>query len=257
VSTVASITGPASRIRARARRALARRPEAWAYLAAAAAGLTLVWLHVVGHHGLEAGYAGHGVPHAAATPIGSAAAWVLMVLAMMLPVIAPQARQVALRSLWSRRHRSMIWYLAGYIAVWSVTGLVALTALRAVGVGDPPAGILVGALLVAAVWQTSGPRRRVMRRCGVLRLGEPRGWPADRDCANVGVRAGIRCMATCGPVMLAMAMSHHNLFLMAAVSALLISERARGPNPGQRAGRPQEAWCLVGLAVVAGAAATL
>ena len=40
----------------------------------------------------------------------------------------------------------------------------------------------------------------------------------------------------------------HSLVLMACLTALLLTERARGPNPQQRAGRPFEAWCLAALA---------
>jgi hypothetical protein len=54
--------------------------------------------------------------------------------------------------------------------------------------------------------------------------------------------------------MLAMAVGH-GLLLMGALLALLLSERARGPNPDRRAGRPLEAWCLVAFACVAGVAA--
>jgi len=39
--------------------------------------------------------------------------------------------------------------------------------------------------------------------------------------------------------------------LMAGVLALFLSERARGPNPHRRAGRPLEAWGLVVCAAVA------
>jgi len=176
--------------------------------------------------------------------------WMLMVLAMMLPVIAPHARQVAVRSLWPRRHRAMACYLAGYLAVWAVTGAAIVAALHGVGWPHPPAVVTVAALACAALWQTSPPRRRVMRRCGNVRIGAVRGLAADRDCAAAGWRAGLRCAFTCGPVMLAMAVGHHYPALMAGLLVLLLTERAAGPNPGQRVGRPLEAWCLMGYAAV-------
>lgn len=52
--------------------------------------------------------------------------------------------------------------------------------------------------------------------------------------------------------MVAMAVAHPNLILMAALFVLLHTERARGPNPDRRAGPPLEAWCLAGYAVIAG-----
>ena len=41
----------------------------------------------------------------------------------------------------------------------------------------------------------------------------------------------------------------HSLILMTLLTVLLFTERARGPNPGQRAGRAFEAVCLAALAV--------
>jgi len=61
---------------------------------------------------------------------------------------------------------------------------------------------------------------------------------------------------TCAPVMAVMALSH-SVILMLALTALLLSERAAGPNPYRRAGRPLEAIVLAGLAVGVGAWAAL
>jgi Predicted metal-binding integral membrane protein (DUF2182) len=252
VSVASTAVASAARVRMRARRALARRPDVWVFALAAVGGVALVLVHLTRHdHATQVYSFGHG--HVEATTLlGSWTGWMLMVLAMMLPVIAPQARQVALQSLWSRRHRAMAGYLAGYVVVWAVLGIAVLAVLHGAGVADPPATVLVAALLIAAGWQTSRPRRQILRRCGVLRLGAPRGWAAARDCTTLGLRAGLRCVVTCGPAMVAMAMAHHNLILVAAVLVLMLTERARGPNPTRRAGRPLEAWCLAGFAAVTG-----
>ena len=170
---------------------------------------------------------------------------------MMLPVVAPQVRMVALRSVWTRRQRSAAAFVLGYAAVWVVAGAALLALLVSLDAHPLGAGWLVGILLVAAVWQVSKPRKRVLRRCASLRLAAATGRPADLNCARVGVRSGVRCLATCGPLMLAMAASH-NLLLMAALLAVMLSERSRGPDPLRRAGRPLEAWVLAGLALVAG-----
>lgn len=45
----------------------------------------------------------------------------------------------------------------------------------------------------------------------------------------------------------------HSTILMLALTGLLLTERAPGPNPARRAGRPQEAIVLAGLAVGVGA----
>ena len=114
----------------------------------------------------------------------------------------------------------------------------------------------MGTLVAAALWQVSPQRKRVMRRCGSLRLGPASGLAADRNCALVGVHSGGRCLVTCGPLMLPM-LASHDLVLMVALLLVLLSERSRGPDPLGRVGRPLEAWAIGGIAVVAALAAAV
>ncbi|MET0838047.1 MAG: DUF2182 domain-containing protein, partial [Marmoricola sp.] len=203
-------------------RFLAWHPEWWVYVVAGAAWVALAWWSW--------------------TPVGH---WLLMVPAMMLPVVAHHVRAVGLRSVWSRRHRSTFVFVLAYLAAWSSVGAGVVLALVALGVGHHGSHLLPVALLLAAAWQVSVPRRRVVRRCAPLRLGAASGLAADRDCAVAGVRSAGRCMVECWPVMLAMALSH-SLVLMVGLTAVLLSERARGANPQRRGGRPLEAWVLAG-----------
>ena len=172
---------------------------------------------------------------------------------MMLPVVAPQVRRVATRSLWSRRHRAAVSFVLGYVVVWLVLGAGLVAVVLALGGQEQLAPWLAVVLLLAAGWQVSGPRRRMLRRCASLRLGAATGLAADLDCARAGLRSGLRCVFTCGPLMVAMALSH-SLLLMAGVLVVLLSERARGANPLRRAGRPREALVIAGFAVVAAVA---
>lgn len=139
-------------------------------------------------------------------------------------------------------------FVAGYAGIWSAGGLVIVATLSALDLAHPPVLVTVAALLGAAVWQTSAQRKRALLRCRAPKLGAPYGFAADRDCALAGAETGLLCTFTCGPVMLAMAFGHHHPALMLGLTAVLLSERRRGPNPDQRAGRPFEAWCLVGIA---------
>jgi predicted metal-binding membrane protein len=127
-------------------------------------------------------------------------------------------------------------------------GLVATGLVAAVWPRGAPAFAASLVLLVAAAWQVTPVRRRVLRRCRGAGFVNVRGWRADRDCTAVGAADGRRCVFTCGPAMAVMVLSH-SLILMAALTLLLLSERSRGPNPARRAGRPMEALCMVGLAV--------
>ncbi len=237
----------------------ARHPQWWVYAVAGCAWVALVLMSVAPKADVAA--TGHHMHSGLAMPVtsesfvaswsGAWSHWVLMVAAMMLPVVAPQVRTVALRSVWTRRQRSATAFVLGYAAVWVVAGAALLALLVALDAHPLGAGWLVGILLVAAVWQVSKPRKRVLRRCASLRLLAANGRPADLNCARVGVRSGVRCLATCGPLMLAM-VATHSLLLMAALLAVMLTERSRGPDPLRRVGRPLEAWVLVGFALVAG-----
>jgi hypothetical protein len=44
----------------------------------------------------------------------------------------------------------------------------------------------------------------------------------------------------------------HSVFLLVALTVVLLTERAPGPNPDRRAGRPLESVALAGLAVGVG-----
>ena len=130
-------------------------------------------------------------------------------------------------------------------------GLLAATvAVPAAGSFRAAQLALLLVLLAAALWQVSTPRRRALARCGTTPVIALRGWAADRDGLLAGARAGVRCAVTCGPAMVATALTH-DVALMAAVTLLLVTERARGPNPHRRAGRPREAWGLVACAALA------
>jgi predicted metal-binding membrane protein len=214
-----------------------RHPEWWLYAVAAAAGFVLV---------VDALAAGTmrmppGLDH-----------WFLMVLAMMLPLAAPQARLVSLRSLWERRHRAGALFTVGLVGVWLGVGAVLTSVVRVLDPGPP--GWLAPVLLVAAAsWQVAPPRRRLLRRCGSVRLHAADGAAADVDCVRAGVRAGGLCVAGCGVAMLPMAvlpMGPEALLVMAGVLVVLLWERAAGPDPATRAGRPHEAVALLALALV-------
>jgi hypothetical protein len=223
------------------RRFLGWHPEWWVYAVAGASWLALAWMST----GMTMSMGGF-----AAEWTDAWSRWVLMVLAMMLLVAAPHVRTVAQRSVWSRRHRSAGAYVIGYVALWAAVGAVLVVVLVAVGIGHHGMHLLPFALLLAAAWQVSVPRRRVVRRCASLRLGTSTGLAADVDCARAGVRSALRCVVECWPVMLAMALSH-SLLLMAGLTVVLLTERRRGPNAVRRAGRPLEAWVLAAFAVVA------
>jgi len=239
-------------------------PRTWVYLAAAVAMVAVIAEHLRSHvramHQDTAGMAGMtGMleTHPVATSLAASWGWwVVMTAAMMLPVAAVRAERIAAASLWRRRHVAVSEYVAGYLGVWSIFGLAAIWIVAAVWPAGVPALAPALTLLAAAVWQVTPVRKRALRRCARPAYVNVRGWSADRDCVLGGIVHGRRCVLTCAPVMAVMALAHSTI-LMLVLTGLLLTERAPGPNPARRAGRPQEAIALAGLAVGIGAWAVL
>lgn len=207
------------------RRAAWRHVEWWSLLLCAAA---WVWMlaprhagpHVHAHHGFNA--------------------WMVMTLAMMLPLVVPALRATAARSFWARRHRAVAVFLAGYIAVWACAGVVAVVALRA----WPHAWVFAAAalFLLAAIWQSTRAKLRALVACHRTEPLSPRGWRADRDCARFGIHAGVACVRSCWALMLACFVSG-SAAVMIGLTAVAFAER--------RISR-RHRWLLTGCVAVGG-----
>jgi predicted metal-binding membrane protein len=210
------------------RRAAWRYPDWWCLALSAGA-----WLVLLSGAATVATHPGHaGAPHAA---LGSPAHWVLMLLAMMLPLVRGPVRVTAGRSLWSRRNRAISGFLAGYLAVWTGAGAAALAAFAVAGTRywlEPAAGGAV-AFAVAALWQQTPTRRRALMACHRTLPLAPRGWRADRDCVRYGWTIGTACLVTCWPLMAACLFLPHSTVAMAGAGILAGIERYT-PRPDQR-----------------------
>ena len=152
--------------------------------------------------------------------------WSLMVVAMMVPLVAASVRMVAARSLWRRRHRAVIAFLASYLLLWSLAGWVTVAVVTPLLGGlDSPLAV-TAALLVAAAWQGTSFKQRALMACHRTAPLAPHGWRASRDCVHYGVLTGLRCVASCWAMMLACALAHHSILVMAAASSVAWSERS-------------------------------
>ena len=170
--------------------------------------------------------AGGTVGAAAGALTSGMADWSLMVVAMMVPLVAASVRMVAARSLWRRRHRAVIAFLASYLLLWSLAGWVTLAVVTPLLGGlDSPLAV-TAALLVAAAWQGTSFKQRALMACHRTAPLAPHGWRASRDCIHYGVLTGLRCVASCWAMMLACALAHHSILVMAAASSVAWSERS-------------------------------
>jgi predicted metal-binding membrane protein len=207
----------------------------------------LLWLSA-GHHSLalcvapratllEGFSANMAAGFAAIAPARWVGEWVLMIVAMMLPLLVPMVRHVAARSFPAQRERSVGLFVASYTLVWlaaAALSSVALVAVRSAFLAiDLAAWTGLACCALAAGWQLSAAKVRALNRChGTVPL---RPWAphADRDAIGFGLRHGSRCVRACLPAMVLPLAGGHGLGAMAAVFAILLAERAR-PKPQYR-----------------------
>lgn len=188
---------------------------AWAALIARPDGAPVEW------------YASRGY-HDSVTPdvLDGATDWMLMVVAMMLPLVVSQLRATAARSLWARRDRAILGFLVGYVVVWIGAGLILILGIDLLpvtnGVHSP--GGVAAAFLIAAAWQhTSLKWRAVSAGHRTIPLAA-RGWRADADRLRYGGTVGIHCIASCWALMLACYLAH-GLTTMVCVAAVAVADR--------------------------------
>src|SRR4051794_35875453 len=211
------------------RRYGAQHPEAGAAVLAVAAWLLLL-VPVAGGAKVRAAHA--AVHQAAAVPAG-ALGWATMATAMMVPTALPASRHLALTSLWRRRRRTIVLFLAAYLGVWALFGAAVLPLLALLDVDA--AALLPAVLVVAAAWELTRAKWRAVRACRLLDPLPPSGRAADHACCRTGVRYGMRCVVACWPLMLAMAVAGHTAVgLMLLLSALAVAEK-RAPEPSRLA----------------------
>ena len=224
-----------------ARAGLNSPPARWLLAPAAAAWLMLLWLAGSDQtlalclaprptllEGFRANLAAefHLVP-----PMRWAGEWTLMIVAMMFPLLVPMVSHVATRCFAASRQRSVALFVGSFFVVWLIASagaslalVLSRAALQAFHLAAW-AG-LIGSVL-AATWQLSNAKVRAINRChGTIAL---RPWPrdADRDAIGFGLLHGTRCVRACLPVMILPLIGGQGLAAMAAVSAILLAERAR------------------------------
>jgi len=192
----------------------------------------LAWLAIGVHThstGLELNVVHHHDGNAAMgmSWISETYCWMLMVVAMMLPLIADSARNVAARSLWFRRQRAIVIFVLGYLSVWLMAGVVlsfVLATLRSRSWFDPRLAIGFS-LLIAVAWQAIPIKKRALISCHRTRPIAPEGLRANWDCAGYGWMIGGGCLLNCWAWMLFCAVAGHHIVVMAFAMFLAIAER--------------------------------
>ena len=164
-----------------------------------------------------------------------AATWLVMMAAMMLPAIVPQAAQLRTPARPTRGPLSLVMFLVGYLAVWLLAGALAYLLLKA---ASTAAGSLfawnragswtaAAVLAIAAAYQLTRSKRTSLARCrGPLAAAELARAQQPGRAVSLGVHAGLSCVASSWALMAALfALGAMSLVWMALVSVLVVAER--------------------------------
>jgi predicted metal-binding membrane protein len=169
------------------------------------------------------------------SPAQLAAGWALMVAAMMSPLIVAPLQHVRDRSFARRRARSMLLFVAGYLAVWMIAGAaLQAVALAARWAAPAPLAYLGVAAAAAMVWQISPAKQWCLNRCHRQPQLAAFGAAADRDAFCFGLTNGASCAGACWTLMLLMLFAGQgHVLAMIALSLFVFAERLESPAPLQ------------------------
>jgi predicted metal-binding membrane protein len=167
------------------------------------------------------------------SPAQIASGWALMVAAMMLPLLVAPLRHVRDRSFARRRARAMLLFVAGYMAVWMITGVgLQAMALAARWVVSEPLLCFSLAAAAATLWQVSPAKQWCLNRCHRQPHLAAFGAAADRDAFDFGLTNGAACVGSCWALMLLPLLAGHgHIFPMIAVALFIFAERLESPAP--------------------------
>jgi predicted metal-binding membrane protein len=167
------------------------------------------------------------------SPAQLASASALMTAAMMLPLIITPLRHVRDRSFARRRARATILFVAGYVVVWMIAGVV-LQLVAFVARWAAPAPLLCFGIAVATaiLWQVSPTKQWCLNRCHHRPHLAAFGTAADRDAYDFGLTNGASCAGSCWALMLAtLLVGQGHILGMIAVTLFVFAERLEGPAP--------------------------
>jgi predicted metal-binding membrane protein len=148
--------------------------------------------------------------------------WITMVGAMMLPTTISAVRDVAIRSYRSRRLRSVVGYICGYMTCWILAG-AAFAFLRMYPLAHDlrTAACLC---LLAGAWALLPVRTLWFARCHRQIPMCPSGRRADLDTFRQGLVHSTPCIKMCWLPMFACAITGHDLIVMIGGTILTVAE---------------------------------
>jgi predicted metal-binding membrane protein len=173
-------------------------------------------------------------PQAAMSFVAFLVAWVAMMAAMMFPAVLPVVRLYA-RAAANGQAAPVVFFVGGYIALWSVVGIPAFFAWSRLDGplmdGTPWAGRVAGAVAVGAgLYQLTPLKQVCLRHCrSPLSFFLHHGKHLDRPTGAIvaGGRHGVFCVGCCWMLMaLLVAFGTMQLAWMLVFAVLILLEKA-------------------------------
>jgi predicted metal-binding membrane protein len=152
--------------------------------------------------------------------------WIAMVLAIMLPLVAWNLRQVGMRSPRARRTRATVEVAAGWVAVWLGAGAMVSAAAPAAMRVASPALLVAASVAVTVGWQFMRVRQVAVARCHRT-FAPPLGGAARRGCVRFGGSLGRDCLVSCWAGMVMMTAANHQLCVVLPIAWLSWWDRRR------------------------------
>lgn len=163
--------------------------------------------------------------------------WLTMMAAMMLPSAAPFVLLLGKTAPGGRGGRTMAMAAAGYLAIWTLTGLPALAAESAM---HAPAALVAATLVIAGAYQLSPLKQRCLTRCRTPLAFLLERWLSGRWAAlRLGWSHGVYCLGCCSALMAVLVVAGAmGLAWVALIAAIVAVEKlsARGPAIGRGIG---------------------
>ena len=232
------------------------RPVATAIVVALLACAAAAWLLTIRQSSSMAGMGGVAMLGAGLFLV----TWVLMMVAMMLPTVAPMVLTHA-SIVRSRGEGSLasVAFVLGYLVVWAAAGLVPLTIIQLLGATDLGAAgawlpRAAGAVVViAGVYQFTPLKNVCLKACrsplAFMLTHDFGGGP--RAAARAGMSHGLYCLGCCWALMAVLAIvGLMNLAWMAVIAVVFFLEK--NWRYGVLLSRISGAVCvMIGVAVIA------
>lgn len=253
-------------------RGIGRRPTLWVEVGVAAAWVALVldsalargqggsggsswvggplWICELGAGG--GGHAGHTAAVGGGSLLAGLPMWGLMAAAMMIPTAMPAVHHVGGKSLFWRRRRATVEFVAVFFGIWFAFAAVVQGGLGSWGPASSPYA-LAAALALAALWQLTPLKLRAMRACHRSRPLPPHGWRASAGVADFALHNGGACVASCWAMMAAASLAHPGSVLWMGVltGAMAAEKLAEKPRRIARRFAALLAAAAIGVALAA------